>query len=352
MLIAVLRPLAPALGLVDHPNDRKRHVGSVPLIGGLCMFGGIAAGTLFMGELGIFRTVVLETAVVMAIIGALDDRHDLSVRVRLVGQVCCILTVCLATGVHITTIGHVFGTPIMLGPLGVPLTVVAVIGLLNAFNMMDGIDGLAGCQALVSVITLLFFHGNHNLRGSVIMVSLLAAAALPYLVVNLGLAGRKIFLGDAGSMVIGYLLAWALIRLAESDDSSLSPTDVLWCVAVPVLDTLTVMGRRIIERKSPFRADRGHIHHLLLGRGLNPRRALVALVALSVALSCLGVGLHGFSSGISISCFLIVAMAYAAVTLREYRRQSGRSTTPTEVVPAPAKVMINAPVVPEPALVD
>jgi len=322
LLIAILRPLAAPLGLIDHPNDRKQHIGTVPLIGGLSIFGGIVVGTLFFGGMGPFRTVVIETAAVMAVIGALDDRHDLSVRVRLAAQSLCVLTVCVATGVHITTLGHVMDYPLDLGLLGVPVTVVAVIGLLNAFNLMDGIDGLAGSQALVSVATLLAFHGHKDLRGTIILVAFLASAAVPYLVVNLGLTRRKIFLGDAGSMVIGYLLAWALIRLAEAKDSPVGPSDVLWCVALPVLDTLAVMGRRVMEGRSPFKADRGHIHHLLMGRGLTARQTLVTLLGVSVLFSAFGYIMRGFSSGTSILSFVVLAAAYATAVVREYHRQT------------------------------
>lgn len=318
LLIAMLRPLARPLGLLDHPNDRKHHVGAVPLIGGLAVFGGTMAANVFDGSIGPFRLAVIGTAVVMAVIGVLDDRHDLSVRVRLFAQVACVLCVIFSTDVHIKTLGHVFGRPIELGLLGIPLTVVAVIGLLNAFNMMDGIDGLAGSQALVSIGTLIVFDSSHDLRGMIILVSSMAAATVPYLLVNLGVTKRKIFLGDAGSMVVGYVLSWALIRFAEAPESQVSPTDVLWCVSVPVLDTLTVMGRRLLEGKSPFKPDRGHIHHILLRRGLSPRQALVFLLVLSSALSLLGFATRQFSSGVSMLAFCGVAAVYAWFCLREF----------------------------------
>jgi UDP-GlcNAc:undecaprenyl-phosphate GlcNAc-1-phosphate transferase len=342
LLIAILRPLAAPLGLIDHPNDRKHHVGAVPLIGGLALFGGTVAANLFYGAIGPFRLTLIETAVVMAVIGALDDRHDLSVRVRLFAQVACVLCVILSTGVYITSLGHVFGRPIELGLLGIPFTVVAVIGLLNAFNMMDGIDGLAGSQALVSVCTLMVFDHDHNLHGMIVLMGSMAAATVPYLLVNLGLTKRKVFLGDAGSMVIGYLLSWTLIRFAEAPESQVSPTDVLWCVSVPVLDTLTVMGRRLLEGKSPFKPDRGHIHHVLLRRGFSPRQTLIFLLVLSCVLSLLGTLTRQFSSGVSILAFCGVAVVYAWASFREFREyQATMSATPR--TNAPVGVVANTP---------
>ena len=329
LLIVILRPLAEPLGLVDRPDDRKHHTGAVPLVGGLAIVGGTVVANIFYGDIEPFRLMVIETAVVMAFIGALDDRHDLSVRVRLFAQVACILCVIVSTGVYIRTLGHVFGKPIELGWVGPPFTVVAVVGLLNAFNMMDGIDGLAGSQALISIVTLFTFDSTHSLHGIIMLMAAMAAAIVPYLLVNLGLTKYKIFLGDAGSMVVGYLLAWALIRLAEAHESQMSPTDVLWCVSVPVLDTLTVMGRRLLDGKSPFKPDRGHIHHVLLRRGLSPRQTLGLLFMLSCAFSLLGAIARQFSSGVSILTFCGIAVVYARISLQEFRQyQAATSTMP------------------------
>lgn len=342
LAIAVLRRLAGPLGLLDHPSERKHHVGRVPLVGGLAIFIGVIAGAFTYGKFQLFSYILLATAGVLVVLGALDDRFDLSVRARLLVQTIVILAVIGTTGVYIHTLGHIFGYQLELGWVGIPLTVIAVIGLLNAFNMMDGIDGLAGSLALVSIGAISLFAGSSALYSAKMLMALLTAAALPYLAANLGFLGRKIFLGDAGSMVIGYLLAWTLIRLSQTPGTHLSPVDVLWCVALPVLDTVAVMYRRLRQGKSPFKPDRGHIHHILLDAGLGPRRALVALVALACSFAFLGSVTHsmGAGSGSNLIAFCIVSGVYIVAVTRIRVRQELRKTHSTSL-PVPAAGVAN-----------
>jgi len=309
VVIVVMRRFALVLGLVDRPDQRKQHLGEVPLVGGLAIFTGMIAGAICYGAFDGFERGLLGTAAVLALLGALDDRFGLSVRDRLLIQTIAILTVIASSGVYIHTLGHIFGHDVVLGWLGVPMTVLAVIGLVNAFNMMDGIDGLAGSLTLV-----------------IMLLALLAAATLPYLVVNLGFVGGKVFLGDAGSTLIGYLLAWVLIRLSQIPDTHLSPVDVLWCVALPVFDTLAVMYRRMRAGRSPFNPDRGHIHHILLGAGLRPRATLVALVALAASLASIGAFVSGVvhSAGANLTVFCLILGIYVTTVMRMWQRQEAR----------------------------
>jgi UDP-GlcNAc:undecaprenyl-phosphate GlcNAc-1-phosphate transferase len=319
-----LYPYAESIGLVDRPSQRKQHVGNIPLIGGLAAFFGVLVSAYFDGQFHSFTNILLATAAVLALIGALDDRVDLSVRSRLLVQTGAVLTMVICTGVYVHTLGHLFGYELELGVLGIPLTLVAVIGLLNAFNMMDGIDGLAGMLALVSIGAIVLFQGLSH-WPSVVVLLLLAAALLPHLAANLGLVGNKIFLGDAGSMVVGYLLAWTLIHLSQGRQPQLSTVDVLWCVALPIMDTLAVMARRMREGKSPFKPDRGHIHHVLLDAGLSPRTALVALVGLAVMLVFIGtLARHGLAPGSNLLAFVALTVTYIAVIGRARKEQEVR----------------------------
>jgi UDP-GlcNAc:undecaprenyl-phosphate GlcNAc-1-phosphate transferase len=315
---------AEAMGLVDRPSARKQHIGNIPLIGGLSAFFGVLVSTCIDGQFQLFTSTLLGTAAALALTGALDDRFDLSVRIRLLVQASAVLMMIFCTGIYIHTLGHLFGYELELGVFGIPLTLIAVIGLLNAFNMMDGIDGLAGMLALVSIGAISLFQGLSHWHSIVILL-LLAVALLPDLVANLGLAEHKIFLGDAGSMVVGYLLAWTLIYVSQGQHPSLSTVDVLWCVALPVLDTLAVMIRRLREGKSPFKPDRGHVHHLLLDAGFSPRAALVALVALAMALVFIG-ALAGrrLAPGSNLLAFGAIAVIYIALVNRIWKTQQAR----------------------------
>ena len=307
-----LRPLARRIGLVDRPNKRKRHRGRVPLIGGLCFFLGTIAGLLYFGDLDPFIVSLLATGAILVLFGLIDDLYDISPRARLLIQACTVALVMAATGVYIDSAGGLFGGETFgLRILGIPLTIVAVVGLVNAFNMLDGIDGLAGSLAMVSIVAILAFSGAGWPAPSVLlMLQILAIALVPYLLVNLGWPdGRRIFMGDAGSTLLGFLLAWSVIQLSQRD-GALAPVDVLWCVALPVMDTLAVMYQRMRRGLSPFQADRRHLHHLLRDAGLSPRKTLALIVATGGVLACLGYALRGVPEVLSLVAFLGVLLVY------------------------------------------
>lgn len=322
--LIILVRVSSSIGLVDRPNARKHHVGEIPLVGGLSVFIGLLAGSLLLRGLGPFGRTVLATAATLALLGALDDRYDLSVRARLLVQTIAISIVIGTAGVYIHSLGHLFGRELSLGWLGMPFTVVAVIGLLNAFNMMDGIDGLVGSLSLVSIGAILLYSGVTPTHGPAALMLLMASALLPYLASNLGLAGRKVFLGDAGSMVLGYLFAWTLIDFSQGEPHHLSPVDVLWCVALPVLDTLAVMYRRLRQGKSPFKPDRGHIHHIIMGTGLGPRSTLICLIALASALAFFGSVVRIFGIVVNLSVFSALVVIYILTATRLWRQQTAK----------------------------
>jgi UDP-GlcNAc:undecaprenyl-phosphate GlcNAc-1-phosphate transferase len=321
--IVVLRRYAIWFGLVDHPSQRKQHIGDVPLVGGIAIFMGVTVGAACYGHFHWFEKALIDTALLLTLLGALDDRFDLSVRDRLAIQVVSVLAVVASTGVYIHTLGRIFGHEVTLGWLGPPLTVIAVIGLVNAFNMMDGIDGLAGSLELVCIAAIALFADPNALSGMLVLLALLAAASLPYLFANLALMGKKVFLGDAGSTLIGYMLAWALIRMSQTPYARLPPVDVLWCVALPVFDTLAVMRRRLQQGASPFKPDRGHIHHILMSAGLGPRATLTALIALATGFAFIGaiISRATSSAGLSLFAFIIIMVAYDVIVTRAWRRQ-------------------------------
>ncbi|GLQ91251.1 undecaprenyl-phosphate alpha-N-acetylglucosaminyl 1-phosphate transferase [Dyella acidisoli] len=314
---------AESIGLVDRPDERKRHVGNIPLIGGLSAFFGVIVSVCFEGQTLLFTNALLGTGAVLALTGAMDDRFDLSVRTRLLIQTGAVLTMVYCTGVYVHTLGRLFGQDLELGIAGIPLTLVAVVGLLNAFNMMDGIDGLAGMLTLVSIGAINVFQGFSQWHSCILLL-LLAAALIPDLAANLEFVGRKVFLGDAGSVMIGYFLAWTLIQLSQPPHPHLSTVDVLWCVALPVLDTLAVMVRRMSEGKSPFKPDRGHIHHILLSAGFNAHTTLVLLVGLAMALVFMGTLTRNLAPGSNLLTFGALTLIYVALTGRVYRAQQAR----------------------------
>jgi UDP-N-acetylglucosamine 2-epimerase/undecaprenyl-phosphate alpha-N-acetylglucosaminyl 1-phosphatetransferase len=256
-------------------------------------------------------------------------------------QVAVAAGVIAVTGVYIDSLGQIFGdSELRLHALGIPLTVFAVVGLMNAFNMLDGIDGLAGGLTTVSILAVLAFSAGTGWQALsvLLLLQVLQVALIPYIGVNLGWPdGKKIFMGDAGSTMIGFLLAWSLIFLSQRHVDRIVPVDVLWCVAIPVMDTLGVMVRRIRLGRSPFKPDRQHLHHLLLAAGYSQRAALVLIVGAGGVLAMLGYALRGLPALLNLSIFgglLALYIAQLPSLLRWLGNVSAEQPNTTEVVAA------------------
>lgn len=326
--LCVLVPASRHVGLLDYPNARKLHRFATPLVGGLAIFLGLLAGWFWFGRLHHFDAAVLATACGLVVLGAFDDRYDLPMGVRLTVEVLAILTVIATTHVEVRSLGTLAGHELTLGWLSVPFTIFAVIGLINAFNLMDGIDGLAGGLALVSAGAIALLSPVWTPVNMTVVLFLLAAALYPYLVSNLGLLGRhaKVFLGDSGSIVVGYVIAWTLIVLSQSAPRRIAPGLVLWCVAVPVFDTFAVMYRRLKRGTSPFAPDRTHIHYLLMKAGVSPHWTLVSLLIFAAALPFVGVWIRSrFGAVANLEAFVGMAFAYGAVSNALARHQTARA---------------------------
>ena len=331
--LLVLLPLGRQLGLVDYPDQfRKRHAFNTPLVGGLAIVIGALAGWWYAGTFNRFHDAVICTALMLVVVGVADDLLNLRVCVRVIAELAAIAIVVISSGIYIHSLGELRGHELTLGWLGIPFTVVAVVGLLNAFNLIDGMDGLAGSLTLVAAGSIEFLSNRNASATQLAFVAVIASAVIPYLAANLGLFGHrgKVFLGDAGSIMLGYLLAWSLIGMSQSTPRQISPGLVLWCVALPVFDTLTVMFRRMHRGESPFTADRGHIHHLLTDAGMKPRDALLCLMGFAAILPVLGYIIHrsagALANALAFAALLVIYAAFTAYLAR--RREKSLLASP------------------------
>jgi UDP-GlcNAc:undecaprenyl-phosphate GlcNAc-1-phosphate transferase len=300
-LLWVLRHLALRIGLVDHPGERKQHVGDIALIGGIAMFCGLMLSALTLeGSLGGYRAF-FAAAALLVIVGILDDFHELPAWSRFVAQFVAALIMTLGGGVVVTDLGAIVGSgPVSLGEWSVPFTVFAVVGVINAFNMLDGADGLAGSVALValSLFAYVAWAGGRNLDAAIL--GLLLCTVLVFLVFNARIPGRSqalVFMGDAGSMLLGFVLAWFAVSLSQSEQRAMAPACTLWILAIPLLDTVGILVRRIGAGRSPFLAATDHMHHLMFAAGLSVNKT-VGLVGLSALLFGLG-GVLAMQAGIT-----------------------------------------------------
>tara|TARA_B100000161_G_scaffold264478_1_gene237842 strand:+ start:13 stop:1401 length:1389 start_codon:yes stop_codon:yes gene_type:complete len=191
------------------------------------------------------------------------------------------------SGEYISNIGNLLGTgDINLGILSIPFTIFCVVGIMNAFNMIDGLNGICAALALIP-ITYLTFLGNFS-YGLLIPIG----AILGFLAYNLGYFGKKrrVFLGDSGSNMLGFAVAFVCIEYSQniSHSSYINPVTALWLVSIPLVDCIAVMTSRAINGIMPFRPGREHLHHRLLNIGIKPKIILFIIVFSSILFSCLG----------------------------------------------------------------
>lgn len=296
LALYALRPVADRLGLVDLPDhDRKQHQGRVPLIGGIAVFIGITS-TLLIPEVDNPEHFHIYISVLF-IMGVWDDLKSLSVRSRIMVQFVVALFVCLLDNHLLTYLGDIFG----FGQIGtnifaIPLTVLAIVTAINAFNMIDGIDGLAASIAIVSFASLGVIFYEKELWLSFQVCVGFVAALIPFLLCNLEIwpFKRKAFLGDAGSIVIGFAIVWLLIDGSQPEDRAFPeikafyPVTAMWIVGLPLFDLMSVCIRRMKSGLSPVSGDRNHIHHVILDHGISHKNCLIICVLLELLLSLVG----------------------------------------------------------------
>ena len=286
----VLHRAAPALGLIGHPGGRRLHAAPVPLVGGLAIAIGLSLAFAWRGTVQPAPLALMVAALSIVTGGVLDDRIELTARVKLAIQIVAANALVELGGMLLLHAGALFspavqGLGVALGvALTAPFTILGIVGVMNAMNMIDGADGLAGGIALGA---LFWFGAAAALAGMPAHTSLIAlfgAAVAAYLLFNAWppLARRyKVFLGDAGSLLTGLLLAWIAIELAMAPFPAIKPVTAVWILAVPICDSVSVMVRRMLRRRSPFRPDREHFHHLLQEAGYSSGQAVALMVAIS-----------------------------------------------------------------------
>ena len=322
LAIKFFKPVAIEIGLVDKPCERKQHSGHIPLIGGISIFLAVLAASLLWLPNTLELRMYLIASAMMVFIGALDDKFDLRVRVRIVGQIIIASLMIYGVGGYITNLGNLFGFgDVTLGPIGIIFTYVGIIVVINAYNMIDGIDGLIGSLSIntFTSIAILFIMSGQTDYLSYPLI--LATATVPYLIFNLGLFEKlfnikvmKIFMGDAGSMFVGLSVIWLLTMGTQGEQASFRPVTALWICAIPLMDMLAIVVRRYKNGKSPFKPDRDHLHHILQRAGLSSSKTLLTISSVAVAMSIIGLAGEYFNvpESIMLISFLIMFFLYVS----------------------------------------
>lgn len=307
--------MAQNVGLVDKPCNRKQHEGEVPLVGGLAIYAAITICSSVLTPFDAHYKIYLLSTSFMVLIGALDDYHDIDARLRLIAQFLIGSLMVFGAGLYIEDLGFILGgESIHLGMWGQLFTVLAVVTCINAFNMTDGVDGLVGVMSLNAILSIGVLATLSHFQFNTSVASMLVGAVVAFLFFNFGLfkQGRyKIFMGDAGSMLMGLTIIWLLTYTTRESQAIMRPVTAVWLIAIPLMDMFSVMIRRILAGYSPLRANRDHLHHQFLSKGFNNRRTTIWIGGIS-ALCCL-FGLLGEIYKIPESMMLIVFIISFAI---------------------------------------
>jgi len=349
VLIWILQPVAKKIGLVDKPGGRKKHLGRVPLIGGIAMMGGLVATLLSLDEpIGMVSGLLMGGALLLAV-GTIDDIVSLSPFTRFLAQITAALIMITMSSVYLQDFGYLLGNETFsLGVWAIPVTVFATVGVINAINMSDGMDGLAGGLVLVALFGLGFFNVTSGTGQHTYLFLALITVVTAFLIFNIRTAWRshaQIFMGNGGSMLLGFIIAWLLIYQTQGDQRAVSPVFALWILALPLLDTVCIMLRRIFKGRSPFAPDREHFHHILLVAGYSVNQSVWIILCLASLLAMMGViGIYVdmpdmvmFIAFLALFAFYFWGMSHAWKVMKVIKREKSTGGGAVENVIKPVK---------------
>ena len=286
---------AQAWRLVTRPDARRLHSGAIPVVGGLAM--GIAFLIAYMTLRPMPGTNGIAAGAAIAITllgGVLDDRHELSAPYKFVFQIVAAAVLVLAAATQLTNLGKLASANLLgLGAWAVPLSIFAIVGMMNTVNMSDGLDGLAGSLALAACIGFGYAAVTSGHAAMFTAICLTAGTVTGFLLHNAPTPSRGpagVYMGETGSSLLGLLLAWFAIRLTMDEHPALAPITAVWIVGLPMADTVTIMVRRALRRKNPLKADREHLHHILLALGFSTGQAVLILFVVTLLLGVIEIG--------------------------------------------------------------
>lgn len=335
LAIPILVRFAPGLGLIDVAAGRKVHHGEIPLIGGIVMGVVFLGGYLAVSVYGPYQARFgLAAAIAIVLIGGiLDDLHELRSMAKFGFQIAAAATLVYVDGTVLLQLGQLLSERFFtLGAWSVPLTIFAIVGVMNGFNMADGIDGLAGAVSLLAFVAFGLLASSVG-ETAVLLVCFLASGVVTgFLCFNMRTplrAKAAVFMGDTGSHFLGLLLAWCAIRLHNAHPPALNAVTAGWIVGIVLGDTLSVMVRRVLRGRSPFAGDREHLHHLLMAAGLTIPQTVACIAAASVVAGAAAIWAEhsGVPAYLMFYAYLGLLAAYGIASEMIFRRQRLRAAS-------------------------
>ncbi|WP_418626567.1 MraY family glycosyltransferase, partial [Anaerosinus sp.] len=299
--------LANKTGAMDAPDERKVHSKPIPRIGGLAIYFAFMVAALFTVDLTKEVVGLLTGATVILIVGIIDDFKSLPAKVKLMGQIIAAIVLVLFD-VRIDCITNPFGDMFFLSEyLAIPITIFWIVGLTNTVNLIDGLDGLAAGVSTIAAITILLVALQQGFLLVAVLTAALAGAAMGFLQYNFNPA--KIFMGDTGSMFLGYMLAGISVLGAVKSAATIALIVPILALGLPILDTTFAIVRRYLNGTPIFKPDRGHLHHRLLDMGFTQKQAVLLMYVISGGLGLSAIALTEVSRGFGLLIILAVTCA-------------------------------------------
>ncbi len=310
--------LAKKTGAMDAPNARKVHKKPIPRIGGLAIYAGFMASIIFVViKYGLDAEMIRETVGLMlsgtliVALGLVDDYKNLPAKVKLLGQICAAAMLVLVFDVRIDFVTDPFGDYIYLDNfpiphLAIPVTMFWLVGLTNTVNLIDGLDGLAAGVAAIASFTILLVALEQGFILVGVMTAALAGAAVGFLKYNFNPA--EIFMGDTGSMFLGFMLAGISVTGAVKSVATIALVVPIFALGLPILDTTFAIVRRVRGGVPIFKPDKGHLHHRLLSVGFTQRQAVLLMYVISALFGLSAIALTAVSYQIAALILFIVVI--------------------------------------------
>ncbi len=311
ILTPYIKKLAFQIGAVDRPNKRKVHNRIMPRLGGLAIYIAFMVGALASMELTWDLVGILIGCTVITIVGILDDKYQLPAKVKLLGQIvaACVL---VAFDIRIEWINNPWGGYYYLDLLAIPVTIFWVISFTNVVNLIDGLDGLAAGVSAIASITVILVAIQMGYFDVAVLTAALAGGIIGFIRYNFNPA--TIFMGDTGSMFIGYMLAAISVYGAVKTATTVALIVPAIALGLPILDTAFAILRRYSNGRPIFQPDKGHLHHRLLAMGLDQKQAVLLMYAITAVLGIAAVlwaEMDGFYAALIIAV-IITAVAVGA----------------------------------------
>jgi len=313
-LTPVVISFARRTGALDAPDARKVHVRPIPRIGGIGIYAAFMVSVLVQmsisdlsPELMTSLWGLLAGGTIIVAIGIIDDYRDLPAKVKLLGQIFAACVLVIGFDVRIDVITDPLGDFIYLEYFAIPATIFWVVGLTNTVNLIDGLDGLAAGVSSIAAVTIFLVAMEEGIPFVAMITAALAGAAIGFLYYNFNPA--RIFMGDTGSMFLGFMLAGISVIGAVKSAATIALIVPILALGLPILDTTFAIVRRARNHRPIFKPDKGHLHHRLLAHGFTQKQAVLLMYVVSALFGLCALALTAVSTQAALLIILIVAAA-------------------------------------------